>query len=79
MKIIALVEIQIVNNQKDYILIEKPESKSRVSYHLIDLKKNQKEELEKLKGKMVEANIKVVQELSPWNKKAILLSIKPKN
>lgn len=79
MKIIALVEIQIVNSQKDYILIEKPDSKSRVSYHLIDLKKNQIERLEKLKGKMVEANIKVVQEFSPWNKKAILFSIKPKN
>lgn len=77
-KIIALVEIQIVRNQKDYILIEKPESKSRISYHLINLKNNQKEELKKLKGKLVEANIKVIQELSPWNKKAELLSIKLK-
>lgn len=75
-KIIALVEIQIVNNQKDYVLIEKPESKSRISYHLVNLKKNQIDELEKLNKKMVEANIKVVQELSPYNKKAELLSIK---
>ncbi len=77
-KIIALVEIQIVNNQKDYVLIEKPESKSRISYHLVNLKKNQIDELEKLNKKIVEANIKVVQELSPYNKKAELLSIKLK-
>lgn len=77
-KIIALVEIQIVNNQKDYILIEKPESKSRISYHLINLKGNQIEELEKLNKKMVEANIKVIKELSPYNKKAELLAIKLK-
>lgn len=77
-KIIALVEIQIVNNQKDYVLIEKPESKSRVSYHLVNLKKNQIDELEKLNKKMVEASIKVVQEISPYNKKAELLSIKLK-
>jgi nucleoside-triphosphatase THEP1 len=72
----AIVYIDVINEQKEYILIEKPESKSRVSYHLINLKEDQKQLLEKLNGKMVEAQIKIVEELSPWNKKAYLLSIK---
>lgn len=72
----ALVSIEIINGQKDYTLIEKPESKSRISYHLIDLKDEQKELLEKLNGKMVDAEIKIIEELSPWNKKAYLLRIK---
>lgn len=72
----ALVYIDIINEQKEYILIEKPESKSRISYHLINLTEDQKSFLEKLNGKMVEAQIKIVEELSPWNKKAYLLSIK---
>jgi hypothetical protein len=72
----AIVYIDVINEQKEYILIEKPESKSRVSYHLINLKEDQKQLLEELNGKMVEAQIKIVEELSPWNKKAYLLSIK---
>jgi len=72
----ALVYVETNNNQKDYILIEKPESKSRVSYHLLGLKPEQIVLLEKLNGKMIEAQIKVIEELSPWNKKALLLNIK---
>ena len=72
----ALVYVETNNNQKDYILIEKPESKSRVSYHLLGLKTEQIVLLEKLNGKMIEAQIKVIEELSPWNKKALLLNIK---
>jgi len=72
----ALVYIEKNDNKIDYILIDKPESKSRVSYHLIDLKTQQKNILEKLNGKMVEAQIKVIEELSPWNKKALLLKLK---
>lgn len=74
----ALVYIDKENKDFEYILIEKPESKSRVSYYLTSLTEEQKSILDLNENKMVDAQIIVIEENSPWNKKAILINIKAK-
>ncbi|HNV44090.1 MAG TPA: hypothetical protein PK044_03675 [Exilispira sp.] len=72
----ALVNINKENKEFEYILIEKPESKSRVTYYLTSLTEEQKNILNLNENKMVDAQIIVIEEKSPWNKIAILLNIK---
>lgn len=60
----------------EYIIIVNPESKSRISYNLLNIDFFKKMKLNKFKDKMVKAKVCVVKKKSPWNIDAKLIEIK---
>lgn len=62
-------------NLKTFAIVENPESKSRKTYIFINLTDKQYNELKNYLNKIIKVKLKVIEEISPWTFKAILIKI----